>query len=395
MALGALIAAYQEDDSGGHRALYPLAGQTLVEYQARCAAAVGASPIVILTDAAPPALDEAIQRMRGEGLMAVAVDDANEAASRFEAGALILLIADGLAPDVGLCARLSDVAATAVALVPDDEEHQAFERVDAAHRWAGVAIVDQHSLGSTAAMLGDWDLQSTLLRRVIQDGARRVLAGDAGGGALLATRPEDLAGFERRLLSSSRGARTDWASRFLLPLVEEFATERLMETRVGPAWLLVFGLVLLAASALCFSRGWLWPGLGLALLSTPFDLVAGRLATLRMKPLSPAAAGPRLFWPLSGLVLIALGWWLSRHGAGWGAMVSAVAAAGFAQATRVEQGSQGTPADLWLFSRRNAMFAVVPFAIPGWWSGALVALLVYAAASLFVAQHFRHHNIRD
>ena len=48
MALGALIAAYQEDEHGGLRALFPLAGRTLLEYQARCAAAVGAAPIVVL-----------------------------------------------------------------------------------------------------------------------------------------------------------------------------------------------------------------------------------------------------------------------------------------------------------------------------------------------------------
>ena len=42
MALGALIAAYHEDDQGGLRALFPLAGRTLLEYQARCAAAVRA-----------------------------------------------------------------------------------------------------------------------------------------------------------------------------------------------------------------------------------------------------------------------------------------------------------------------------------------------------------------
>ena len=47
---------------------------------------------------------------------------------------------------------------------------------------------------------------------------------------LLADSAEQLAGFERALIASSRGARSDWASRYVLPLVEEFATERLMET---------------------------------------------------------------------------------------------------------------------------------------------------------------------
>jgi hypothetical protein len=48
MALGALIGAYQEDDSGGLRALLPLAGRTLLEYQVRCAAAAGAAPVVVV-----------------------------------------------------------------------------------------------------------------------------------------------------------------------------------------------------------------------------------------------------------------------------------------------------------------------------------------------------------
>ena len=56
LAVGALIGAYQEDDSVGLRALLPLAGRTLVEYQVRCAAAAGATPIVVLVERIPPAL---------------------------------------------------------------------------------------------------------------------------------------------------------------------------------------------------------------------------------------------------------------------------------------------------------------------------------------------------
>jgi len=53
MGVGALIGAYQEDDSGGLRALLPLAGRTLIEYQARCAAAAGAAPIVVMVERVP------------------------------------------------------------------------------------------------------------------------------------------------------------------------------------------------------------------------------------------------------------------------------------------------------------------------------------------------------
>ncbi len=53
MALGALLGAYNEDDTGGLRALLPLAGRTLLEYQVRCAAAAGAAPIVIVVERVP------------------------------------------------------------------------------------------------------------------------------------------------------------------------------------------------------------------------------------------------------------------------------------------------------------------------------------------------------
>ena len=395
MALGALISAYQEDDQGVLRALFPLAGRTLLEYQARCAAAAGASPIIVLVERVPAALNEAFERLRGEGLTVVPVSDGNEAASRFEAGTLILQIADGLAPDFALCARLAEHAEPAVALIPDDEEHQAYERVDATSRWAGLALVDCQTLASTAAMLGDWDLQSTLLRRVVQAGARRVAAGEAGNSILLAQSPDDLAGFERRLLLGSRVARNDWASRYVLPLVEEFATERLMESRVRPAWLVAGALVLTLAAAFGFSRGWLWPSVVVLVLSTPFDLVAERLAALRMRPLTPSLWTRRLLWPAAGLALLALGWWSNNHGGGWGALIAALTAGAFAQAARTEQAGIELPPRAWLFSRRNAIFTAIPFAIGGWWNGLLVTLLVYAAASFFIAQHFRHRLLRD
>ena len=390
MAVGALIGAYQEDDAGGLRALLPLAGRTLIEYQVRCASAAGAGPIVVVVERVPQALQDAFERLRLDAINVFAVSAVDEAVSRFETGSLILLIGDGVVPPVDLVTMIAEEPEPAIATLPDDEEHAEFERIDGESRWAGVALVDAHLLGSTAAMLGDWDLQSTLLRRALQEGARRIRVGEGTAEPLLVDAEDQLDGFERRLLVASRGIRSDWASRFLLPPVEEFATERLMETEVRPQWLIWAALGLTVAGAICFTRGWLAAGLVLLLGSTPLDLVAGRLATLRLRPFGARMASRLALWPAAGLALLALGWWETRHGAGWGALVTSAAALGFAEAARLEKPHVTGGAEVWLFSRRNAIFSAIPFALAGGWVGYLVSMLVYAAGSFFVVQHARH-----
>jgi hypothetical protein len=390
MAIGALIGAYQEDDSGGLRALLPLAGRTLVEYQVRCASAAGAAPIVVVVERVPQALQDAFERLRLDGIGVFPVSDVNEAVSRFEAGSPILLIGDGIAPPAELVAEIAQEAEPAVATVPDDEQHELFERIDGSTRWAGVAVVDARLLGSTAAMLGDWDLQSTLLRRAIQDGARRFAASDGAGEPLLAESADQLADFQRHLIHSSRGPRDDWVSRYLLPAVEDLATEQLMETPVRPGWLMWGALALTIGGAICFTRGWLGAGLVLLILSAPFDLIAARLATLRLKPLSQRMWSRLALWPAGGLALLAIGLWEMRHGTGWGAFVTAAAACAFAEAMRLEKAAMPPGGDLWLFSRRNAIVLAIPFALGGVWTAYLLAALLYAALSFFIVQRVRH-----
>jgi hypothetical protein len=343
----------------------------------------------VVVERVPQALQDTLERLRLDGIGAIAVSDVQDAVSRFEAGSMILMIADGIAPPADLVLQVAEEAEPAVTTVPDDEEFAGFERIDAQARWAGIALVDANVLGATAAMLGDWDLLSTLLRRTLQDGARRIALTDIRA-PLLANTAGDLAGFQSRLLLASRGVRSDWASRYVLAPVEDFATERLMETAVRPAWLIWASLALTIVGALCFARGWLGAGLVALIAAAPLDLVASRLAMLRLRPLPSRLLSLRALWPISGLALLAIGWWEWRHGTGWGSAMTAVAAIGFAEAARIEAAGATEPGVPWLFSRRNAVLAAIPFALAGAWTSYLVAMFAYAGVSFFILQHVRH-----
>jgi hypothetical protein len=149
-------------------------------------------------------------------------------------------------------------------------------------------------------------------------------------------------------------------------------------------------LIMAIAGAFCFSRGWHLAALALLILSTPFDLVAQRLAMLRLQPLSPAMLSRRLLWPAGGLALLALGWFEARHGSGWGAMMAALAATAFGEAGRIERIGRQLPGIEWHFARRNAIWLAIPFAVGGWWNLYLASVALYATASFFIVQHFRH-----
>jgi len=126
------------------------------------------------------------------------------------------------------------------------------------------------------------------------------------------------------------------------------------------------------------------------LVSAPLDIIAARLASLRMRPLPTRMAARTALWPAAGVAALALGWWDARHVSSWGAFTAAACAVAFAEAYRIERGALPVPGQVWLVSRRGAIFAAIPFAIFGAWTAYLVALLVYAGLSFFYAQHARH-----
>jgi hypothetical protein len=393
VTLAALIAAYHEADEpgGGLRATLPLAGRTLFERQARLAASAGADPIVVTVERVPPDLTAAIDRLRSQGLRLVVARNASEAAEAVHPDDRLLLVADGLIATSMHIGRLTALDGHTILTVPDVRVDDRFERIDADSRWAGLALLDGDMLKRTAARLGDWDLQSTLLRRAVQGGARQLsLRGEPADDLLIvAERAEDLAGLQVRILQGASAYRRDWVSRWLLGAVEQAATRWLMPTAFTPAALGLAAALLTVLGALAFAWQWLWLGLVFLLLATPLEGVGERLAALRMQDGSGQSWWAYLLPALSAAALLALAFTLAERG-GWGCVALAGAAIAFVIALRVETAGRTPAGGVWLAEAKGLAWMMLPFAAAGLWVAGLAALALYAAGSFFWAQRQAH-----
>lgn len=391
--LAALISAYHEADEpgGGLRATLPLAGRTLVERQARLAASAGADPIILLVERIPAALLAAIDRLRREGFKLVVARNAQEAAEAVHPDDRLLLVADGLIAGQAHIARLLAVGASTLLTVPDLRVDDRFERIDAHSRWAGLALLDADLLKQTAAVLQDWDLQSTLLRRAVQGGARQIaVRGEPADDRLIvAERADDLDDMQARILAGAGAGSADWVSRYFAAPVEKGLTRLLMPTQMGATTLCLIAAAATGLAAGAFAAGWLWLGVLLLLLATPLDGAAERLAALRVELSGGPSWWTHLLPVLAAAALLTLAWTLATSN-GWGCLALAAAAIAFVVAARVEAAGYRPRGALLLAERKGMTWLLLPFAVTGQWVAGLLALTAYAAGSFFWIQRQIH-----
>lgn len=394
MALAALIQASRlaEDEGEALRATLPLAGRTLIEHQARLAARAGADHIIVVVERVPPLLVGALDRLRRAGLRVDMARSVADAADRIHPDESLLVIADGCIAGPALVGRIAEARPPAVLTVADDATRDHFERIDAKARWGGLMLIDGALLRDTAAMLGDWDLESTLLRRALQAGAVRIdinAGGRAGDVVLLADRATALNGFDRAMLAAARPLGKDWPSRYIFPPIEGVAAPPLLRRGVDPIWFAVAAVTVAIVAAIVIAAGWRLPGYLILLLAGPIAAIAERLAGARLSPLRQAAAFPVARGVAATAALLALAGGVAGE-AGWGtwmviaAIIGAMAA--LAGERRILARLPGGLSPPWIASIDGLAWAMLPFAIGGYWLAGLIALALYAAASFAFVQ---------
>ncbi|MDB5663200.1 MAG: hypothetical protein JWM38_2004 [Sphingomonas bacterium] len=396
MALAALIAACAQVDSGGEglRATLPLVGATLLEHQVRLARRAGAAHVVVLVERMPAALTAAFDRLRRDGIAVDIARTAADAADRIHPDEKLLVFADGCLPGQPLLDRLVAATPPALITVPDHSERQNFERIDSLTRWGGLALIQGAHLRRTVAMLGEWDMLSTLLRRTLQQGAIRIDAFPPDEPAsrellLIANSAAALEGVDRRLIEASRSRASTWPGRYVFPPIEELALRPLAGRGIEPMWLAIAAAVAAFLSVPAALLGWRWPMLVLLLLSGPLIAIALRLAGTRLATVRHDRLLGRLRDAGAAGALLALGYDLATV-RGWGMMAIAALAVLGALALGVERATLarlGGPVPRpWLASPDGMIWAMLPFAAAGAWDFGLWALAIYLFVSFFLVQ---------
>ncbi len=395
MPIAALLSATREARDPGVplRATFWLAGRTLIERQARLAAAAGAKRIIVMVETIPGELAAAIERLRREGIDVATARNAREAAAALPGAGRMIMMADGFVGARSHLDRLTEADRPALLTVADRGFDERYERIDGDTRWAGIALVDAELLRDAALMPSEWDVVSTLLRRSLQTGVTPLAIATEREAAELAIvdRREDFAELQRRMLSSIAWASPNWVSRYLLAPIELLATRAIMTKNVTPAMIGAAAVALTALAVIAFALDWRWAGLVPLILAMPLEGIALRLARLRLKRIGEHAWWRIALPVLESAALLTLAYRLIASD-GWGILLTAIVAILFLVALRREIGTKEVRGAVFLADRHSLLLVMLAFALGGQWGAGIVILLAYAAASFFWAQEQMHRR---
>ncbi len=389
MPLAALIAAQDQTDTGdGLRATLPLAGRTLVEYQARLAVEAGAGHVVILVERVPASLVQAVERIRQQGVRIEFARSVSDAADRFHPEERILLVADGAIAAQAAISALTAQPGAALLAIPDTQDYAEFERIDATQRWAGIALFSKPVLEATIQMLGDWDLSSTLLRRLVQSDAARIDALDPTGDRpvpppVLAIGHAAIGQVEASLLRRAEPGSGDWAELYVHRLVASPLVGLLVARKVDRRHVSLAAVALAWSAALFATFNLFWIAILLLPLAAAVASAGRRMERIWGRSI-PAALPDLARHGAALAVLVLLGRVLATEGGwGWWLITATLPAAliGLSGLESIVQAIRPLAAPRWMASADTLVWSAPMLFIIGGWPWMLAALAVYATMS--------------
>lgn len=274
------------------RATLVFAGQTLVEYQARQAFEAGAGHISIHVGAITPALTRSVDRLVADGINVSLVRSPSELRQTVPPDTGILLIGDGIIAAQSCYEALVRRAAPSLLVVNDHVTDPPFERIDAQHRWAGLALLGPLELAAalqTLDMLADWDLPSVLLRHAVQSRPERLIVSDEAlfkGDVVMVANQAAADAAETHFLpmpvQSSSGE--GWVEHYLLQPVAGPLAAIVLRQQVDIGFIRSGAICSALIALIVAAYGLTWPALLLFLMALMAEKLANGIARVARRP---------------------------------------------------------------------------------------------------------------
>lgn len=176
-----LIAALRHGEDGSLRAALPLAGRSVIAWQAALLQGLGAERVLCLAEAPGGTVLDLQHMLEAQGVQFHALRGLAAIPALVRAEDDLVILADGLVPDPAVVRALVGMGAGGaqsdlqrmVATIPADHPLAAvhpedFERIDAARHWGGVLVMRGAPVQRLADFPDDADAVSLLLRLALQ-----------------------------------------------------------------------------------------------------------------------------------------------------------------------------------------------------------------------------------
>jgi hypothetical protein len=175
-----LIAALRHSEEGRLRAALPLAGRSVIAWQAALLQTLGCERVLCLAETPGGTVLELQHMLEGAGVQFHALLGLGAIPALVRAEDDLVILADGLVPDPAVVRALvggerDQPLQRMVATIPADHPFAAahpadFERIDATRHWGGVLVMRGAPAQRLADFPGDADAVSLLLRLALQAG---------------------------------------------------------------------------------------------------------------------------------------------------------------------------------------------------------------------------------
>ena len=298
-----LIAALRHSEEGALRAALPLAGRSVIAWQAALLRALGCERVLCLAETSGGTVLELQHMLEGQGVQFHALRGLAAIPALVRAEDDLVVLADGLVPDPAVVRALVGGEGDAplqrmVATIPADHPLAAahpedFERIDAGRHWGGVLVMRGAPAQRLADFPADADAVSLLLRLALQAGtpARELAARELVPETWLLAESDAAVARHEGALIAAAAPPADWRApgAALAAAAARAMVPRGLEQ--GPVIAGGTALVLLLTGVMAAAFGFGATGLALAGLGTFAALISHGFAALSARLRREAGGG--------------------------------------------------------------------------------------------------------